>query len=188
MRKFCLAIIFSVSVFLGHAQDKTLTPPMGFMTWNYFSTDISAEVLKEVVDSMVSTGMVEAGYDYLFIDDGWQGGRDNKNNMIADPEKFPKGMKAFVDYVHSKGMKVGIYSDAAKLTCAGYTASLNFENQDAKTFAQWGIDYLKYDYCHAPADRATAEKRYKKMAEALRNSGRDIVFAACEWGGRKPWL
>lgn len=97
-------------------------------------------------------------------------------------------MKAFVDYVHSKGMKVGIYSDAAQLTCGGYTASLHFEQQDAKTFAKWGIDYLKYDYCHAPSDVETAKQRYKTMADALRGSGRDIVFGACEWGGRKPWL
>ncbi len=181
-------LLLALACYSGSAQDLAPTPPMGFMTWNYFSTDISADALREVVDSMVSTGMVAAGYDYLFIDDGWQGGRDNKNNIIADPKKFPNGMKAFVDYVHSKGMKVGIYSDAAELTCGGYTASLHFENQDAKTFAKWGIDYLKYDYCHAPEDRATAEKRYKKMADALKNSGRDIVFAACEWGRRDPWL
>ncbi|HLR37308.1 MAG TPA: glycoside hydrolase family 27 protein [Chitinophagaceae bacterium] len=188
MKKICLFFALLCGGYFVSAQDLAPTPPMGFMTWNYFSTDISAPALKEVVDSMVATGMVEAGYDYIFIDDGWQGGRDNKNNIIPDPEKFPRGMKAFVDYVHSKGVKVGIYSDAAPLTCAGYTASLHFEDQDAKTFAQWGIDYLKYDYCGAPTDRATAEKRYKKMADALRNSGRDIVFAACEWGGRKPWL
>jgi alpha-galactosidase len=89
--------------------------------------------------------------------------------------------------MHSKGLKVGIYSDAAPLTCAGYTASLNFEEQDAKTFASWGIDYLKYDYCGAPEDSATAKVRYKKMADALSNSGRDITFGICEWGDRQPW-
>src|SRR5699024_9870235 len=169
------------------AQKMAATPPMGFMTWNYFETDISAQKLKEVVDAMVAIGMVAAGYDYIFIDDGWQGGRDNRNNIIADPEKFPQGIKAFVDYAHSKGMKVGIYSDAAPLTCGGYTGSLHFEYQDAKTFAKWGIDYLKYDYCGAPEGRATAFKRYQKMARALRQSGRDIVFGVCEWGQRQPW-
>lgn len=188
MNKLLLFVSLFLCTFYSQAQKLAPTPPMGFMSWNYFGTDISAKALKEVADSMVATGMVAAGYDHIFIDDGWQGGRDNRNNMIADPKKFPKGMKAFVDYIHSKGMKVGIYSDASQLTCAGYTASLNFEKQDAKTFAKWGIDYLKYDYCGAPSDVETAKKRYKTMADALRQSGRDIVFAACEWGGRKPWL
>jgi alpha-galactosidase len=137
---------------------------------------------------MVNSGMQKAGYQYVFIDDGWQGGRDNRNKIIADPSKFPSGIKALADYVHSKGLKLGIYSDAAPLTCAGYTASLGFEEQDAKTFAEWGIDYLKYDYCGAPDDVETAKKRYSTMADALKKSGRDIVFGICEWGGRKPWL
>ncbi|MEO7210605.1 MAG: glycoside hydrolase family 27 protein, partial [Chitinophagaceae bacterium] len=130
----------------------------------------------------------KSGYDHIMIDDGWQGGRDNKNNMIPDPQKFPSGIKALADFVHSKGIQLGIYSDASQLTCAGYTASLGFEDQDAKTFASWGIDYLKYDYCGAPEDSNTAKIRYKKMANALRNSGRKIVFSICEWGGRQPWF
>ncbi|TDE03265.1 glycoside hydrolase family 27 protein [Flavobacterium hiemivividum] len=161
---------------------------MGWMTWNYFADNFNEKDLREMADAMVSSGMLEAGYDHLFIDDGWQGGRDNKNNMIPDPVKFPSGIKALADYVHSKGLKLGIYSDAAPLTCAGYTASLNFEEQDAKTFASWGIDYLKYDYCGAPDDMEIAKTRYKKMGDALRNSGRDIAFGICEWGDRKPWL
>jgi len=163
-------------------------PPMGWMTWNYFADKISEQDIKEMADALVNSGMAKAGYDHVFIDDGWQGGRDNKNNMIPDPQKFPSGIKALADYVHSKGLKLGIYSDAAQLTCAGYTASLGFEDQDAKTFASWGIDYLKYDYCGAPDDVETAKSRYKKMADALRNSGRDIAFGICEWGERKPWL
>lgn len=158
------------------------------MTWNFFGTNIDEEIIHEIADAMVNSGMVKAGYDHLMIDDGWQGGRDNKNNIIADPEKFPSGIKALADYVHSKGIKLGIYSDAAQLTCGGYTASFGFEEQDAKTFASWGIDYLKYDYCHAPSDSNTAKIRYKKMAEALENSGRPIVFSICEWGERQPWL
>ncbi|HUH33346.1 MAG TPA: glycoside hydrolase family 27 protein, partial [Daejeonella sp.] len=109
------------------------------------------------------------------------------NNIIADPKKFPSGIKAFADYVHSKGLKLGIYSNAAQLTCGGFTGSLNFEDQDAKTFATWGVDYLKYDYCGAPADSATAVERYKKMGDAVRKTGRDIALAICEWGDRKPW-
>ena len=173
---------------LGNAQQLAPTPPMGWMTWNYFGENINEKIIKEMADAMESSGMVKAGYKYIMIDDGWQGGRDNRNNMIPDPLKFPSGIKALADYVHSKGLGLGIYSDAAQLTCAGYTASLDFENQDAKTFASWGIDYLKYDYCNAPADSATAKIRYKKMADALKNSGRQIVFSICEWGGRKPWL
>ena len=163
------------------------TPPMGWMTWNFFGTNIDEGIIHEIADAMVNSGMVKAGYDHLMIDDGWQGGRDNKNNIIPDPEKFPSGIKALADYVHSKGIKLGIYSDAAQLTCGGYTASFGFEEQDAKTFASWGIDYLKYDYCHAPSDSNTAKIRYKKMAEALENSGRPIVFSICEWGERQPW-
>jgi alpha-galactosidase len=160
---------------------------MGWMTWNLYGEKINEEIIKRIADAMDSTGMVAAGYQYLIIDDGWQGGRDRKNNIIPDSRKFPSGIKALADYVHTKGIRLGIYSDAAPLTCAGYTASLHFEEQDASTFASWGIDYLKYDYCNAPADSATARERYTKMADALTRSGRDIVFGVCEWGGRRPW-
>ncbi|TCC92449.1 glycoside hydrolase family 27 protein [Pedobacter frigiditerrae] len=160
---------------------------MGWMSWNLLSNKINEKDVKEIVDAMSSTGMVKAGYQYIFIDDCWQGGRDYRNNMIADPKKFPSGIKALADYIHSKGMKLGIYSDAAPLTCGGFTGSLNFEEQDAKTFASWGIDYLKYDYCNAPEDVETAKKRYGIMAKALRNSGREIVLGICEWGPREPW-
>ncbi|MFV8325925.1 glycoside hydrolase family 27 protein [Flavobacterium sp. ZS1P14] len=198
MRKQFFSLI-AMSLFLSNgiveAQTKSVnasllmsTPPMGWMTWNYFGYNFNEKDLREMTDAMVSSGMVKAGYDHLFIDDGWQGGRDNRNNIIADPEKFPSGIKALADYVHSKGLKLGIYSDAAPLTCGLYTASLNFEEQDAKTFASWGIDYLKYDYCGAPDDVETAKTRYKKMADALRSSGRDIALGICEWGDRKPWL
>ena len=163
------------------------TPPMGFMTWNYFADDITESDVRSIADAMIENGLVSLGYDHIFIDDGWQGGRDKRNNIIPDPEKFPSGIKALADYLHSKGMKLGIYSDAAQLTCGGYTASYGFEEQDAKTFADWGVDYLKYDYCGAPADQSTAIKRYKRMGKALQNSGRDIVFAICEWGQREPW-
>ncbi len=184
-------IVFIAMLFFldaAKAQPLVPTPPMGWMTWNYFGENINEQIIKEMADAMVISGMSNAGYKYIMIDDGWQGGRDNKNNMIPDVKKFPSGIKNLADYIHSKGMKLGIYSDAAQLTCAGYTASLGFEEQDAKTFASWGIDYLKYDYCHAPEDSVTAKIRYKKMADALKKSGRDIVFSICEWGVRKPWL
>lgn len=154
------------------------TPPVGWMTWNSFADNINEKDIREMADAMVASGRVKAGYDHIFIDDGWQGGRDNRNNMIPDPKKFPSGIKALADYLHAKGMKLGIYSDAAPLTCAGYTASLHFEDQDAKTFAGWEVDYLKYDYCGAPQDSVTAKKRYKAMADALHKSGRDIIMNA----------
>ena len=160
------------------------TPPMGWMTWNMFKGDISEQLIKETADAMVESGLCDAGYKYVFIDDLWQGGRDNRNNIIPDPKKFPNGIKALADYVHSKGLKLGIYSDAAQLTCGGCTASYGFEEQDARTFASWGVDYLKYDYCNAPEDSATARLRYKTMADALSKSGRDIVLGICEWGQR----
>lgn len=190
-----LVIVFSFACLTVHAQVRNskgelmeATPPMGWMTWNYFADNINEQDLREMADAMVSTGMVEAGYNHLFIDDGWQGGRDKRNNIIPDPNKFPSGIKALADYVHARGIKLGIYSDAAPLTCAGYTGSLHFEDQDAKTFASWEIDYLKYDYCGAPPDSITAKTRYKAMADALRKSGRDISFSICEWGDRHPWL
>lgn len=180
------ALFFGIRFF---AQDAKLapTPPMGWMSWNLLADKVNEKDLREMADAMVANGLVKAGYDHIFIDDCWQGGRDYKNNIIADPKKFPSGIKALADYLHAKGMKLGIYSDAAPLTCAGYTGSLNFEEQDAKTFASWGVDYLKYDYCGAPEDVETAKKRYAKMASALRKSGRDIVLGVCEWGPRKPW-
>ncbi len=196
-KKTCLAFMLLVcmNIFSVSAQNSSdvktnlaPTPPMGWMTWNYFGTNISEAIIYEMANAMVSSGMVKAGYDHIMIDDGWQGGRDNKNNMIPDPKKFPSGIKALADFVHSKGIKLGIYSDAAQVTCAGYTSSLGFEEQDAKTFASWGIDYLKYDYCGAPDDSITAKIRYKKMADALRNCGRQITFSICEWGGRQPWF
>lgn len=163
----------------------TPKPPMGWMTWNLFQGNINEQLIRETADAMVEGGFRDAGYEYIFIDDLWQGGRDRQNNIIPDPEKFPNGMKALADYVHSNGLKLGIYSDAAQLTCGGWTASLGFEEQDARTFASWGIDYLKYDYCNAPEDSATARHRYRTMANALQNSGRDIVLGICEWGQRQ---
>ncbi len=183
-----ICILYPIKQIAQENTNLAPTPPMGFMTWNYFGVNIHEDDLKSLADALVESGLRDLGFNHIFIDDGWQGGRDNKNNMIPDPKKFPSGMKALVDYVHSKGLKIGIYSDAAQLTCAGYTASLGFEEQDAKTFAKWGFDYLKYDYCGAPSDWQTAIYRYEKMAKALRESGRDIVLGVCEWGDRQPWI
>ena len=191
-KSFILSAALSLSSLFASAENaptprKQLAPkpPMGWMTWNLYQGNINEQLIRETADAMVEGGFRDAGYEYIFIDDLWQGGRDRQNNIIPDPEKFPSGIKALADYVHSKGLKLGIYSDAAQLTCGGWTASLGFEEQDARTFASWGIDYLKYDYCNAPEDSATARQRYRTMANALQNSGRDIVLGICEWGQRQ---
>lgn len=165
-----------------------LTPPMGWNSWNFFEANVSEKVIMDMADAMASNGMKDAGYQYLVIDDHWVAGRDKHNNLYADPARFPHGMKYLADYVHGKGMKLGIYSDAAWLTCGGVTGSYNFEETDARTFAAWGIDFLKYDYCNAPEDVATAFTRYSRMGDALKKCGRPIVYSICEWGQRRPWL
>lgn len=191
MKKFFFLIfLFFASIVMGQQKDAMLaqTPPMGWNSWNFFEEHVSEDILKETADAMVAKGMLAKGYEYIIIDDYWVGGRDNKNKLFPDPVRFPNGIKALADYIHSKGMKLGIYSDAAEYTCGGVTASYNFEELDAKTFADWGVDYLKYDYCNAPEDVTTAFTRYKKMGDALKKTGRPIVYAICEWGPRKPWL
>lgn len=164
------------------------TPPMDWMSWNKFGPNMNETLLKQMADAMVSSGMREAGYCYICIDDCWQGKRDAQGVLQPDPDKFPHGMKALADYVHSKGLKLGIYSDATELNCEKQPASFGYEEKDAAAFASWGVDYLKYDYCFAPEDQQTAINRYTAMAQALRKTGRPIIFSICEWGPRKPWL
>lgn len=162
-------------------------PPMGWNTWNTFAEHISDQLIRETVDMMVTEGYRNAGYEYIVIDDCWslrERGKDGE--LIADPEKFPYGMKALADYVHSKGFKFGMYSCAGVRTCAGYPGSYDHEYQDARTFASWGVDYLKYDFCFFP-NRADCKLRYLMMSQALRATGRDIVFSACNWGVEEPW-
>jgi alpha-galactosidase len=182
-----LTLVALGTLVFSEGQALAPTPPMGWMTWNFFGTEIHEEALREMADAMVETGMVRSGYTCLHIDDGWQGGRDKRNNTIPDPHKFPSGMKALGDYLHDRGMKFGVYSDAGQLSCEGFTASYGFEEQDAATFASWGADYLKYDYCNAPQDAPTARKRYKAMANALRKTGRDVVFGICCQRRLEPW-
>jgi alpha-galactosidase len=163
---------------------------MGWNSWNTFGNAINETVVRETADALVSTGLKDYGYDYIVIDDCWsiKDRRDGNGDLIADPEKFPNGIKALADYVHDKGFKLGIYSDAAERTCAGYPGSLGFEEQDAKLWASWKIDFLKYDYCYAPQEQAVAMERYARMGEALRNSGREFLYSLCEWGSQAPHL
>src|SRR5690349_6105632 len=167
------------------------TPPMGWNSWNTFGHNINESVVRETADALVSSGLRDVGYKYIVIDDCWsiKDRRDGNGDLIADPEKFPNGIKALADYVHSRGFKIGIYSDAADRTCGGYPGSLGFEDQDAALWASWDIDFLKYDYCNAPLyDQAEAIKRYTRMGEALRKTGRDFLFSLCEWGNQSPHL
>jgi len=187
MKKLVLGLLLSCLLCSFVQVEVAETPPMGWMTWNMFGGNISDQLIREIADAMVSTGMKDVGYEYIIIDDLWQGERDESGILQPDPAKFPKGIKALADYVHSKGLKLGIYSDAAAYTCAGAIASHGFEATDAATFADWGIDYVKYDYCGAPAHRDSAVVRYRAMSEALKKTGRPMLFAICEWGPRKPW-
>jgi alpha-galactosidase len=162
------------------------TPPMGWNSWNKFSCNVSEKLIRGAADALVSSGMKAAGYEYVVIDDCWQTKRDEKGKIVADPERFPSGMKALATAIHAKGLKFGIYSDAGTLTCAKRPGSKDHEAQDAKTYAEWGIDYLKYDWCST--DGQDTRDAYMKMSHALRASGRPIVFSICEWGNSKPWI
>lgn len=165
-------------------------PPLGWNTWNTFGAEINEKLILESADAMVSEGLLDAGYNYLVIDDIWhlkERGADGR--MVPDPEKFPHGMKYVADYVHSKGLKFGMYSCAGYLTCAGYPASYDYEWIDAQTFAEWGVDFLKYDFCFHPMT-VRPDILYKRMSLALANCGRDILFSACSWGSEntKQWI
>ena len=162
------------------------TPPMGWNSWNKFHYDINETIIKKVADSFVSKGLKDAGYTYIVIDDAWQSGRDKNGKVLADKVKFPSGIKALADYIHSKGLKFGIYTDCGDKTCGGYEGSLNHEESDAKTYAEWGVDYLKEDWCNTSG--LDAQMQYKKMSAALSASGRPILFSLCEWGLSSPWL
>lgn len=157
-------------------------PPLGWNSWNTFTWDINEELIRQVTDVFVEQGYKDAGYEYIVIDDCWSlKERDAQGNLVADPAKFPNGMKAVADYVHSKGLKFGMYSCAGTHTCAGYPGSFEHEFQDAVQFARWEVDYLKYDYCFRPRNM-DGELLYRRMGLALKNCGRDILFSACNWG------
>jgi len=164
------------------------TPPMGWNSWNKFACkDVNETVVRAQADAMVSTGMKDAGYEFIVIDDCWQVGRDAAGNILTDPQKYPSGIKALADYVHSKGLKFGIYTDAGTKTCAGRPGSIGHEYQDARQYAEWGVDYLKEDWCNTLPGQSS-EASYTLMRDALAATGRPIVFSICEWGSTKPWL
>ncbi len=190
-RNFCryllivfLGLAFSLSC---SAQQANLapTPPMGWNSWNHFADRVDDKIVRAEADAMVSSGMKAAGYTYIVIDDTWAGQRD-ANGFIHPNDKFPD-MKALADYVHSRGLKLGIYSSPAAKTCAGYEGSLGHEEQDAQTYANWGMDYLKYDWCQSGGSLNDMETAYTKMHDALQKTGRPIVLSLCQYGWHKVW-
>ena len=191
----CLGLAFAAVLIVGavpagaSAQDSGLarTPPMGWNSWNHFACKVSDKVIRESADAIVANGMKDAGYIYMNIDDCWQGKRD-ADGVIHPNEKFPD-MKALADYIHGKGLKLGIYSSPGPKTCAGYEGSFQHEEQDAKTYAAWGVDYLKYDWCSAEKVYKPSEMQdeYRKMHEALVTTGRPIVFSLCQYGLEAVW-
>jgi alpha-galactosidase len=190
MRKFILSILLIVCIktFAQKFEGLAPTPPMGWNSWNTFQTNISEDLVKGIADSLVSSGMKDAGYTYIVLDDGWMSmQRDSiTGNLIPDPKKFPHGIKALADYIHSKGLKFGLYNCAGTKTCAGYPGTRGYEYQDARFYASLDIDYLKFDWCYA--DSLNAVEAYTTMSKALRAAGRPIVFSVCEWGTHQPWL
>jgi alpha-galactosidase len=163
-----------------------LTPPMGWNSWNKFACNVNEQMIESMADAVVKSGMKDAGFQYVNIDDCWQIARDGSGNIVADPQRFPHGMKAVGDYIHSLGLKFGVYSDAGSKTCAGRPGGLGHEYRDALQYADWGVDYLKYDWCNTTTQDAKAA--YANIRAALDASGRPIVLSICEWGTAKPWL
>jgi alpha-galactosidase len=187
----CFCILMSVLNLLSWsgsawAQDSMLarTPPMGWNSWNHFACEVSDAVVRAQADAIVTSGMKSVGYVYILIDDCWEGTRDAAG-YIRPNARFPD-MKALADYVHSKALKIGIYSSPGPKTCGGYMGSYGHEEQDAQTYAGWGMDYLKYDLCSydGMGDQVDA---YKKMGDALKKTGRPMVYALCQYGMQKGW-
>jgi alpha-galactosidase len=183
----CIAFFNVFSVRAQKFPGLALTPPMGWNSWNKFACDsLNETVVRETADAMVTTGMQQAGYKYIVIDDCWQIGRDSAGNILIDSSKFPHGIRTLADYIHSKGLLFGIYTCAGTKTCAGRPASLGYEFQDARQYAAWGVDYLKEDWCNTLPGQ-DAPSSYTLMRDALYKAGRPIVFSLCEWGSHKPW-
>ena len=182
-----LGIILSVEGLRAQKYEELAkTPQMGWNSWNKFACDINEELIREIADAMIEKGIADAGYVYINLDDCWHASERNADGFIqCDAERFPSGIKALADYVHERGLKLGIYSDAGTHTCGGRLGSLGHEYQDALQYARWGIDYLKYDWCST--DNINAKGAYTLMSNALRAAGRPILFSMCEWGTAKPW-
>lgn len=167
-------------------EELAQTPPMGWNTWNTFEENIDETLIRETAEAMIASGMRDAGYEYIVLDDAWMTSqRDADGNLVADPVKFPSGMKALGEFLHERGFKFGIYNCAGHETCAGFPGGRGHEYQDARLYASWGVDYLKYDWCNTGS--ANAPETYKTMSMAIRAAGRPMVLSLCEWGASDPW-
>jgi alpha-galactosidase len=162
------------------------TPPLGWNSWNAYSCAVTEAEIRDAADALVETGLRDAGYEYLVVDDCWMAEGTDKGALQADPVDFPTGMAALADYVHDRGLKFGLYSSAGSHTCQGYPASLGREQRHAEQFAEWGVDYLKYDNCGDHHGRDAID-RYGAMGRALESVDREIVYSICEWGTSAPW-
>jgi alpha-galactosidase len=189
MKKLLLSLTglcLVLSVYAQKFENLGKTPQMGWNSWNTFAVNINEQLIKDMADLFVNLGLKDAGYEYILLDDGWMDmQRDARGNLVPHPEKFPNGIKTVVDYVHSKGLKFGLYNCAGNKTCAGYPGSRGHEYQDALKYAEWGIDYLKYDWCDT--GELNAKEAYITMRDALYAAGRPVFFSMCEWGTATPW-
>ncbi|MES2851199.1 MAG: glycoside hydrolase family 27 protein [Bacteroidota bacterium] len=190
MKKIFVSFIMLLMIQNSSAQKfegLALTPPMGWNSWNTFQANINEKMVMEMADDLVKSGMKEAGYNYLVLDDGWMAKeRDANGNLVADTIKFPRGIKHVADYVHSKGLKFGLYNCAGTKTCGGYPGTRGYEYNDARWYAKNEVDYLKYDWCYT--EGITAKEAYTTMSNAIKLAGRKIIFSLCEWGSNEPWL
>jgi len=182
---FSLSMPSASSAVQGALHGLARTPPMGWNSWNHFGCDVSEQLVRETADAIVASGMRDAGYHYVVIDDCWEVARDSSGTLVADSGRFPHGIKALADYVHTRGLGLGIYTDAGSSTCQGRPGTLGHEEQDARTFAAWGVDYVKEDWCHAKG--LDAPTQYRRFREALERAGRPIILSLCEWGSNQPW-
>lgn len=189
-----LALCLAFNGFAQKFEGLAKTPQMGWNSWNLFQTNINEQLVKDIADIFVSRGLKDAGYEYVLLDDGWMDmQRDAQGNLVPHPDKFPNGIKAVADYVHSKWLKFGLYNCAGTKTCAGYSGSHRHEYQDALKYAEWGVDYLKYDWCNTAPLKNMEDKEiyatdaYRTMRDALYAAGRPILFSLCEWGDNNSW-
>lgn len=194
LSKFTVLAVASTIISLGSTSlsynGLTITPAMGWDNWNAFGCSVSEELLLGTAQKMVDYGLRDLGYLYVILDDCWSAGRAENGSLMANMTKFPHGMAYVADTLHKMGLKFGIYSDAGMYTCGGYQGSLGREMQDAKTLAEWGVDYLKYDNCYNEGQAGTSlitYNRYNTMSKALNASGQPIAYSICNWGEDKPW-
>ncbi len=181
----CIGELFVTNAQAQKFDELGKTPQMGWNSWNKFACNINEQLIRETADAMVKLGMKDVGYEYVNIDDCWHGERDALGFIHPNKKRFPSGIKALADYVHAQGLKLGIYSDAGETTCAGHPGSLNHEYQDALTYASWGIDYVKYDWCDTKG--LNPQVAYTIMRDAIKKAGRPMLFSICEWGENEPW-